>query len=266
MTPLQKSLTGADLKEAAQILAAKGRKGDTILAHINPWEYKLLDIVTAAMPGDEGGSINPDTGLPEFEDGDGSGDADGEGTPGNSDGVGDGSGDADGEGTPGNTGGIGDGSGDVGGEGTPGNTGDPSVDADDAAGIAGFSGLGYGLVGPPIGRPDPMSGRGHKMGFGTGLGRSVGLFGLTENFNSPPMGKVGVQTAGYGWGQALGRGLGLATSPGLAIAGLALGAISDSGRTTTNGPSGLPGPASDDQPDHDGGPTPLQSFLLRSRA
>jgi len=48
------------LKPLAQILRSKGRKGDTILAHITPKE--------AARLKREGGSgtINPDTGLPEF--------------------------------------------------------------------------------------------------------------------------------------------------------------------------------------------------------
>lgn len=48
------------LKPLAQILRSKGRKGDTILAHISPKE--------AAKLKREGGSgtINPDTGLPEF--------------------------------------------------------------------------------------------------------------------------------------------------------------------------------------------------------
>jgi hypothetical protein len=51
------------LKPLAQILRSKGRKGDTILAHISPKE--------AAKLKREGGSgtINPDTGLPEFFDG-----------------------------------------------------------------------------------------------------------------------------------------------------------------------------------------------------
>jgi hypothetical protein len=48
------------LKPLAQILRSKGRKGDTVLAHISPKE--------AARLKREGGSgtINPDTGLPEF--------------------------------------------------------------------------------------------------------------------------------------------------------------------------------------------------------
>lgn len=52
-----------DLPALAQLLSKKGRKGDTILAHINREEaQKLLE---------DGGSgtTNPDTGLPEFYDG-----------------------------------------------------------------------------------------------------------------------------------------------------------------------------------------------------
>ena len=52
-----------DLPALAQLLSKKGRKGDTILAHINREEaQKLLE---------DGGSgtTNPDTGLPEFYEG-----------------------------------------------------------------------------------------------------------------------------------------------------------------------------------------------------
>ena len=44
----------------AQQLQSMGRNSDTILAHITPAEAQLLNDVT------DGGSINPDTGLPEF--------------------------------------------------------------------------------------------------------------------------------------------------------------------------------------------------------
>lgn len=52
-----------DLKGLAQILQSLGRKGDKILAHITPEEAEKLK--------EEGGSgtINPNTGLPEFYDG-----------------------------------------------------------------------------------------------------------------------------------------------------------------------------------------------------
>lgn len=44
----------------AAALQKHGRKGDTILAHINAQEAALLDRIT------DGGSVNPKTGLPEF--------------------------------------------------------------------------------------------------------------------------------------------------------------------------------------------------------
>ena len=50
------------LKPLAQILRSKGRKGDTILAHISPKEAARLKREGGA------GTINPDTGLPEFYD------------------------------------------------------------------------------------------------------------------------------------------------------------------------------------------------------
>ena len=58
-----------DIQEIARLLAGKGRGSDTILAHINPEEAMLLDRVT------DGGSINPITGLPEFDTGAGGDDA-----------------------------------------------------------------------------------------------------------------------------------------------------------------------------------------------
>ena len=53
-----------DLKTLAQILKARGRGKDTILAHITPEEAKLLKSRGGR------GSKNPDTGLLEFEPGD----------------------------------------------------------------------------------------------------------------------------------------------------------------------------------------------------
>ena len=49
-----------DLKGLAQILKSRGRKGDTILAHISPAEAKLLKKRGGS------GKSNPETGLPEF--------------------------------------------------------------------------------------------------------------------------------------------------------------------------------------------------------
>jgi len=56
--------TETAIKAEAQKLQSLGRNGDTILAHITPAEAQLLNDVT------DGGSINPDTGLPEFFIGD----------------------------------------------------------------------------------------------------------------------------------------------------------------------------------------------------
>ena len=55
---------GGDLRKIARLLQDKGRNGDTILAHINPREAALLR--------EQGGSgtLNPETGLPEFYDDD----------------------------------------------------------------------------------------------------------------------------------------------------------------------------------------------------
>jgi arginine repressor len=49
-----------NLKGIAALLADKGRNGDTMLAHINPQEAAILK----AMGGS--GTINPETGLPEY--------------------------------------------------------------------------------------------------------------------------------------------------------------------------------------------------------
>jgi len=56
------AMADMDLQALAQVLRSHGRGRDTVLAHITPAEAKLLK--------DRGGrgSINPDTGLPEFDD------------------------------------------------------------------------------------------------------------------------------------------------------------------------------------------------------
>ena len=51
------------LKTLAKVLQSKGRRGDTILAHITPKEAKKLKKAGGA------GTTNPETGLPEFFDG-----------------------------------------------------------------------------------------------------------------------------------------------------------------------------------------------------
>lgn len=49
-----------DLKATAKKIQAKGRHGDTMLAHINPQEALLLKLAGGS------GTINPETGLPEY--------------------------------------------------------------------------------------------------------------------------------------------------------------------------------------------------------
>ena len=56
---LNKSL-GTDLAALAQVLRSKGRRGDSVLAHITPKEAALLKRRGGS------GTINPNTGLPEF--------------------------------------------------------------------------------------------------------------------------------------------------------------------------------------------------------
>lgn len=58
MAPM--AMAGGGLADVAQYLAAQGRNGDSILAHITPGEARLLQ----ARGGS--GTINPATGLPEF--------------------------------------------------------------------------------------------------------------------------------------------------------------------------------------------------------
>lgn len=55
---------GLDLKALAEMLRRQGRGQDTILAHITPQEAALLKSRGGA------GTMNPATGLPEFENGD----------------------------------------------------------------------------------------------------------------------------------------------------------------------------------------------------
>tara|TARA_R110000744_G_scaffold46911_5_gene103556 strand:- start:26483 stop:28642 length:2160 start_codon:yes stop_codon:yes gene_type:complete len=53
-------MADAPLGGLARLMAMKGRKGDNMLAHINPMEAKLLRMYGGS------GTINPSTGLPEF--------------------------------------------------------------------------------------------------------------------------------------------------------------------------------------------------------
>jgi hypothetical protein len=61
MAKLEQTL-GTDLASIAQLLRSKGRGKDSVLAHITPKEAALLKRRGGR------GSVNPDTGLPEYED------------------------------------------------------------------------------------------------------------------------------------------------------------------------------------------------------
>ena len=63
MSKTLSSSLGIDLAGLAQLLRKKGRNNDTVLAHITPKEAALLKRRGGS------GTINPDTGLPEFDDG-----------------------------------------------------------------------------------------------------------------------------------------------------------------------------------------------------
>lgn len=60
MMPPPQQFARGGIAEAARIVAGKGRNGDTMLAHITPSEARLLRSRGGA------GTINPETGLPEF--------------------------------------------------------------------------------------------------------------------------------------------------------------------------------------------------------
>jgi hypothetical protein len=60
MMPPPQQFARGGIAEAARMLASKGRRGDTMLAHITPSEARLLKSRGGS------GTINPQTGLPEF--------------------------------------------------------------------------------------------------------------------------------------------------------------------------------------------------------
>jgi len=65
MSKVLKETLKMDLPALAEMLRSKGRGKDTMLAHITPREAALLKRRGGS------GTINPDTGLPEFDDGGG---------------------------------------------------------------------------------------------------------------------------------------------------------------------------------------------------
>lgn len=117
-------------KAAAKALAKMGKGEDTVLAHLEPWEARLLDRST------DGGEINPRTGIPMFGDGMGGSDNPGGGH------------NADGSASSGGYGG--------GGSSSSSSTGSSSTGGSDQTGVSPGVGFGFspsepsygGLIGP----------------------------------------------------------------------------------------------------------------------
>lgn len=170
-------------KAAAKALAKMGKGEDTVLAHLEPWEAKLLHRST------DGGEIHPRTGLPMFENDGGGSTAGGGGGEGGDNGVGgpgngsDGTGPGQGESTSSaaDTGGFGFGS----------STGQFS----DYSGSAGF---GFGGTGVSPAGPASMD---QAQGFGMQDSNAIGAGGDMSNFASP----VGSLTSTFAGPEAMGQ-------------------------------------------------------------
>ena len=189
------------------ILAALGTGRDRIVAHINPREAAILKALGGS------GTINPRTGMLQFDDGDGSG---GTGSSGDSS-TGDG--------------GFGGGDGGFGGFGG----------GDSLGGWGGFGG-GFGGFG------DSLGGWGGFGGFGDSLGGWGGLGGYDNTSDVlGTWGGWGVDYGGLGdtlsgWGSALGDylgslGIGAPSTPGVTDA---IGGDVDAGWSTTGYQEGTP--------------------------
>lgn len=221
------------LLNAAQRVQQAGRNGDTLLAHINPEEARLLDRVT------DGASVNPHTGVLEFWDAGSAGD--GHGTSGSSNSVSSGGPSASGSGgenaahgeTQGGTAGRdasygggwgGDGGGSDGGNG--GDSGD--INSASPAGVSvgapagGGLGLGLGLGSGSLGAlsaatsdPDAAPEKGSGLAGIDVTAAAPGVTGFGEGMN-PEMGgglarsdQAGMISAAWGGDLAgrIGRGL-----------------------------------------------------------
>lgn len=175
----------------AKMLQDEGRGRDTILAHITPAEARLLKSRGGR------GSVNPVTGLLEFDDGDGGGDGSGGGEGGG------------GEGPGGEGGGGGDSSGHGGGDGS--NSAD-GVGPGDSAGHGGGDGSNPadGISGDPTGH-----------GGGDGSNPADGLSGDPNagfgGYNNDPGGDYYYyppSAGGGGGGSSAPAAPSFATSPG----------------------------------------------------
>jgi hypothetical protein len=193
--------TGGTIRKMAQDLQKKGNNGDIILAHINPKEAKMLKRAGGS------GTVNPKTGLLQFEDDSSAGDwagsagADGEGGGGaSSSGASGSDGGASGAGDwAGSAGadGMGGGGASTGGNGTGGDTsGGGGGGAEDFAGVGGLGpDYGYGSPAGPFAGEFDGSGLAGEDKTGTGKsgpskegkqGYSKDDIDLEEAKNAPP--------------------------------------------------------------------------------
>lgn len=256
-----------DLKKAAQRLEKMGRNGDTILAHINPREAKLLK----AYGGQ--GDINPKTGLREFDDGGGDGDGDGgadssngglgSGADGLSAGLG-GISNGDWGGGPGTQGGMG-----ANGEGALSGTG---YDTNPGWGMNGFSATPDGMVNGPVGFDAPgyglstAAGQAEAQGFsgptsGGLLGDVFSGLNTVASFAVPGYAPIGTTIGAINGLSALSNKFGLTSTGSYGpsfgdVAGAisrGFGPSSAGGVATGGGVSTTGGVASADQPAESGG-------------
>ena len=166
------AMVAAHPREAAKALRKLGKGQDTVLAHLEPWEARLLDKAT------DGGAINPRTGLPMFEDGAG----------GSGEGTGTGSGEGGDNGVGGNDSGSGTSGG--GGGGGGGTAGGGSVGGDTS-----FGGWGSDPSMGPGGRDDSIGG---------GVGGDTSFSNWTDD---PTMGpnaredQISERSGGVDWSQ-----------------------------------------------------------------
>lgn len=145
-------------KAAAKALAKMGKGEDTVLAHLEPWEARLLDKNT------DGKTVNRRTGLPMFEDGEG-----GSSNPGG-----------------GHNGDSGPGSGGMGGP----SGGSSSVGGSDQSG--GYTSDYAGAMGYGFSTPDPTAaGISNFGGIGQPGSGTIGPGGDMSNFAGTPGGLTG---------------------------------------------------------------------------
>lgn len=186
-------MASTKLQQAAQQLQKKGNRGDTILAHINPREARLLKRYGGS------GTINPKDGLLQFSEGGGGGD--------------------------GGDGGNGGGSGDSGDSGNAGHGQEAADNASVGSSNSADTGLGAGTASGAVAgtglSPEALAAlpeqsipglQQNQLGL---LGRAL-MSGIQTNTNTP--GLLGVNSVNQGLAQSAptglaGLGFGLETDP-----------------------------------------------------